>query len=67
MYIYKRFIEKSLPNYHKLTTETSIFEVKTVKGGRRSTNYVHFYKAEEHPNLERKSEREDLDSASYHW
>ena len=45
-------IEKSLPNNNKLTTRTNMSEVKTAKGGRRS-NYVHFYKIEEHPNLEK--------------
>ena len=32
-------------------------------------NYVHFYMIEEHPNLERKSKREALDSAvqNYPW
>ena len=52
-HIYKWLIEKSLPNNHKLygiTTGSNTFEVKTAKGDDQ-TNYVHFYKIEEHPRL----------------
>ena len=66
----KWLIEKSLPNNHTLTTETNIFEVTTVHGGRKSNKQNAFLQDERwHPNLERKSEIEDRDSAAsgYRW